>query len=169
MRVAELMNDYRTLQLHISQQTSGLSMGDSQQEGYRVLAQSVAAAQQLLAAGFSTTPVQEHGNSAEGQKAQLRQVILDASVRRFQAHKIYLRVASAKRWLVNHNALLRSPKTGARAVRLREVDQVLHNELGNITDQSIYSDLREADARAGLWVDEDPPLAAIMLWINSHR
>jgi hypothetical protein len=41
-------------------------------------------------------------------------------------------------------------------------------DLVNITDQFIYADLREADLRAGHWVDEDPPLATILLWINSQ-
>jgi hypothetical protein len=67
------MNDYRTLQLHISQQTTGVSSGDTQLDGYRVLAQGVAAAQQLLAAGFVSAPVQDSGNSVEAQKTQLRQ------------------------------------------------------------------------------------------------
>jgi hypothetical protein len=42
-------------------------------------------------------------------------------------------------------------------------------DLNRISDQSIFSDLREADVSAGLWVDEDPPLAAISLWISTHR
>ncbi|QKX56773.1 uncharacterized protein TRUGW13939_03880 [Talaromyces rugulosus] len=163
------MNDYRTLQLHISQQTTGVSSGDTQLDGYRVLAQGVAAAQQLLAAGFVSAPVQGSGSSVEMQKTQLRQVMLDASVRRFQAHKIYLRVAAAKRWVIHHNGLSRNTQADQRAARLREITQSLQSDLNRITDQSTYSDLREADVRAGLWVDEDPPLAAISLWINTHR
>ncbi|CRG85950.1 hypothetical protein PISL3812_02953 [Talaromyces islandicus] len=163
------MNDYRTLQLHISQQTAGVSTGDSQLDGQRVLAQGIAAARQLLAAGFASAPVPDSGNSAELEKTQLRQVMLDASVRRFQAHKIYLRIAAAKRWVIHHNELLRSTPADQRAARLRDITQTLQNDLNRITDQSIYSDLRQADVRAGLWVDEDPPLAAISMWISTHR
>ncbi|EED19900.1 conserved hypothetical protein [Talaromyces stipitatus ATCC 10500] len=167
MRVAELINDYRTLQLHISQQLASVSMGNVQLEGYRVLAQSSAAAQRLLATGFTSMPIEDQGSDPEMEKAQLRQVILDASVRRFQAHKIYLRVAAAKRWVINRNELLaRSSKANSQ---VREVDQLLRQELDSITDHTIFSDLRQADSRAGLWVSEDPPLAAIQLWINNSR
>ncbi|RAO64482.1 uncharacterized protein BHQ10_000494 [Talaromyces amestolkiae] len=168
MRVAELINDYRTLQHHISQQLASVPMGNTQQEGYRVLAQSSASAQRLLAAGFSSMPIEDQGSDPEMERAQLRQVILDASVRRFQAHKIYLRVAAAKRWVINRNELLSRSFKG-QSTQLREIDQLLRQELDSITDHTIFSDLRQADSRAGLWVSEDPPLAAIQLWINNSR
>ena len=75
MRVAELINDYRTLQLHISQQLASVSMGNTQQEGYRVLAQSSASAQRLLAAGFTSMPIEDQGSDPEMEKAQLRQCV----------------------------------------------------------------------------------------------
>jgi hypothetical protein len=53
--------------------------------------------------------------------------MLDASVRRFQAHKIYLRVAAAKRWVIHHNGLSRSTQADQRAARLREITQSLQN------------------------------------------
>ncbi|KUL90431.1 hypothetical protein ZTR_00098 [Talaromyces verruculosus] len=143
-------------------------MGNTQQEGYRILAQSSASAQRLLAAGFTSMPIEDQGSDPEMEKAQLRQVILDASVRRFQAHKIYLRVAAAKRWVLNRNELLSRSSRG-HSTQLREIDQLLRQELDSITDHTIFSDLRQADLRAGLWVSEDPPLAAIQLWINNSR
>lgn len=54
----------------------------------------------------------------------LFRVILDASVRRFQAHKIYLRVAAAKRWVLNRNELLSRSSRG-HSSQLREIDQLL--------------------------------------------
>lgn len=53
--------------------------------------------------------------------------MLDASVRRFQAHKIYLRVAAAKRWIIHHNDLSRSAQADQRATRLREINQTLQS------------------------------------------
>lgn len=73
MRIAELINDYRTLQLHISQQLASVRMGDVHQEGFRVLAQSSVAAQRLLAAGFTGMPIENQGSDPEMEKAQLRQ------------------------------------------------------------------------------------------------
>jgi hypothetical protein len=72
LRVAELMNDYRTLQLHISEQTTSVVMGDTRLEGYRVLAQNQAAAQRLLMAQFVQTPDYGHGGDLEMEKTQLR-------------------------------------------------------------------------------------------------
>jgi hypothetical protein len=67
------MNDYRTLHLHISEHTMGVPLGDTTQEGYRVLAQCQAAAQRLLMANYVQTPVYSHGGDLEMEKAQLRQ------------------------------------------------------------------------------------------------
>ena len=53
---------------------------------------------------------------------ELYRVILDASVRRFQAHKIYLRVAAAKRWVLNRNEAL---SRRGHSPQLREIDQLL--------------------------------------------
>jgi hypothetical protein len=75
MRIAELINDYRTLQLHISQQLSSVATGDVQQEGFRILAQSSTAAQRLLAAGFASMPIEDQGSNPEMEKAQLRQYV----------------------------------------------------------------------------------------------
>lgn len=55
---------------------------------------------------------------------ELYRVILDASVRRFQAHRIYLRVAAAKRWVLNRNELLSRSSKG-HSSQLREIDQLL--------------------------------------------
>lgn len=73
MRIAELMNDYRTLQLHISQQLASVVMGNPQEMGYSILSQSAAAAQCLLASGFSTTPIEDQGSDPEMERAHLRQ------------------------------------------------------------------------------------------------
>lgn len=48
LRVAELMNDYRTLQIHISEQTTNLPCAATEQEGYRVLVECRVVAQTLL-------------------------------------------------------------------------------------------------------------------------
>lgn len=73
MRVAELMNDYRTLQLHISQQGTDIpSTSERSLEGYRVMIENVQAAQRLLSMNFSQTPSRNNGDN-ETQKAQLRQ------------------------------------------------------------------------------------------------
>jgi hypothetical protein len=51
-------------------------------------------------------------------------VMLDASARRFQAHRIYLRVAAAKRWAINrHDLVARTGK--ANATQMRDIDQIL--------------------------------------------
>jgi len=161
MRVAELMNDYRTLQLHISQHGTDIpSSSERSLEGYRVMIESVQAAQRLLSVGFSNTPSRNSGDD-ETQKAQLRHVIVDASARRFQAHKLYLRVAAARRWAIHRSTVLRAPRADD-ASRLREGDIMLQHELMEVTDHYVFSDLQSADMRAGYWLDEDPALSTIL-------
>lgn len=71
MRVAELMNDYRTLLLHISQQEVTVLPEDYNEEGFAVLRECHAAAQILLSANYHPCPVSGHGN-AETEKAELQ-------------------------------------------------------------------------------------------------
>lgn len=42
-------------------------------------------------------------------------------------------------------------------------------ELGNITDESVVSDLRSADARKNYWLNEDPSLERMLAWIRRQR
>jgi hypothetical protein len=50
-------------------------------------------------------------------------VILDASARRFQAHKVYLRAAAARRWAIHRQNILRGQRAGPQhASQLKAVD-----------------------------------------------
>ena len=42
-------------------------------------------------------------------------------------------------------------------------------ELSQITDDHVMSDLRGADRRKAYWVDEDPSLDRILSWIRMQR
>ncbi|KAJ5481748.1 hypothetical protein N7475_000560 [Penicillium sp. IBT 31633x] len=155
MRVAEIINDYRTLLLHISQQQVDAPQEEYYADGFVILRESLASAQTLMAANYQPCPVTGQGN-AETEKAELQRVILDGSARRFQAHKIYLRAAAARRWAMTRDS---SPKTAAAS---------LHQDLARVTDQHVVADLRAADMRAGHWVEEDPSLEAIRRWMAGH-
>ncbi|KAL2222908.1 hypothetical protein M432DRAFT_635544 [Thermoascus aurantiacus ATCC 26904] len=170
LRVAELMNDYRTLQLHIAQQKADLPPEDNGEEGYRVMRECLTAAQSLLSSKYNLASTQTQGGDEETRKAQLQRIILDSSARRFQAHKIYLRIAAARRWVINREHVLCGQRPDAfHASRLRAVDDLLREELANVTDQYVVSDLRAADVRAGHWLDEDPSLSTILDWIQSQN
>ena len=55
-------------------------------------------------------------------------IILDASARRFQAHKIYLRIAAARRWSMNRAQVLQGQKPAQRHhAALANADRTLHN------------------------------------------
>src|SRR5580700_11696842 len=55
-------------------------------------------------------------------------IILDASTRRFVAHKIYLRAAAATRWAQMRQQILRGEKpNGRHANALRAIDQRLRD------------------------------------------
>lgn len=43
---------------------------------------------------------------------------------------------------------------------------LIHQEITNTSDQHVASDLRDADVRAGYWVNGDPPLLSVQIWIR---
>ncbi|KAJ5287959.1 hypothetical protein N7478_003645 [Penicillium angulare] len=168
VRVAELINDYRTLLLHISQQNVEVHPEDVYEEGYTVLRECHTAAQRLVSANYQPCPVTGQG-SADTEKAELQRVIIDSSARRFQAHKIYLRAAAARRWAMARSTALRGQRpTAAHAASLKTVHASLQQELARITDSHVVADLRAADQRAGHWLDDDPSLEAIRRWIGGQ-
>lgn len=71
VRVAELINDYRTLLLHISQQQVEATPQDLHEEGFIVLRECHNAAQRLVSADYHPLPVNGQG-SAETEKAELQ-------------------------------------------------------------------------------------------------
>lgn len=185
MRVAEIINDYRTLLLHIPQQNVDASQEEYWEEGFVVLRESLASAQSLMSANYQPCPVTGQGN-VETEKAELRRytylsskskyisqisnifcrVILDSSARRLQAHKIYLRAAAARRWAMTRASTLRGQRPSAQhATALKSAATALYQDLARITDHYAVSDLRAADVRAGHWLDDDPSLEAIHRWI----
>ncbi|KAL4884829.1 hypothetical protein BJY04DRAFT_215277 [Aspergillus karnatakaensis] len=169
LRVAELMNDYRTLLLHISQLNVSVSPEDQGEEGYRVLKECLAAANALMASSYRPSPPSANASSEEAEKSQLRRVILDGSARRFQAHRIYLRAAAAKRCVMHRDSILRGQRPGPQhAGQLKAVSNAFRQELAQISNSHVVADLRAADVRAGHWLDDDPSMDAILSWIRSH-
>ncbi|KAJ6093263.1 hypothetical protein N7486_008552 [Penicillium sp. IBT 16267x] len=166
VRVAELINDYRTLLLHISQQNVDIHPDDQYEEGYTVLRECHTAAQRLVAANYHPCPVTGQGN-AETERVELQRVIIDSCARRFQAHKIYLRAAAARRWAMARATTLRGARpTPAHAAALKAAHASLQRDLARVTDQHVVADLRAADLRAGHWLDDDPSLDTIRRWIG---
>ncbi|KAI9041239.1 uncharacterized protein KD926_007193 [Aspergillus affinis] len=194
LRLAEIINDYRTLLLHIPQQNVQVPADDYYEEGFVVIRESLAAAQNLMSSSYSPSMPANHGSTAETEKAELRRVILDGSARRFQAHRIYLRAAAAKRWAMHRANLLRGQRPGpqhasqlkAISNTFRQVMTYMHpiqsisnkpggltsdnpwQELAQVTNQHVVADLRAADVRAGHWLDDDPSLEMILNWIRSN-
>ncbi|KAE8335908.1 hypothetical protein BDV24DRAFT_155592 [Aspergillus arachidicola] len=168
LRVAEIINDYRTLLVHISQQDIPVPAEDMREPGYEVIRESLAAAQALMSSNY--TPVTPTGrNDAETEKAELRRVILDGCARRFQAHKIYLRAAAGRRWSINRANVLRGQRPNqTHAAGLKLVNDTFRQELAQVTDEYVVADLRAADIRAGHWLDDDPSLQEIRSWIQRH-
>ena len=155
------MNDFRTLQLHISShvsraQASPPDDASRYHDGYVVMRQCDAEAQAILATHFNPGNLGLSGGAVgegEVQKATMQRsaylpyilhcnpatisktsaneqsrIILDASTRRFQAHKIYLRAAAATRWSQMRQEILRGEKpNGRHANALRGIDARLHD------------------------------------------
>ncbi|KAK2754027.1 hypothetical protein FQN54_007196 [Arachnomyces sp. PD_36] len=168
LRVAEIMNDFRTLQFHISQQKTTPPSEDQNKEGYALMRQCSTEAQALLVSQYNPGPSQNAGDDGEKEKVQLQRIILDASARRFQAHKIYLRAAATKRWVMNREKVLQGRKSSAAPADMKTIDDSLRNEISTITDNHVVSELRAADVRAGHWIEEDPSLSTMLSFIRSQ-
>lgn len=96
-------------------------------------------------------------------------VIIDSSVRRFQAHKIYLRAAASHRWAMARAVILCDQRpTAAHAAALKCAHAMLQQELARVTDQHVVANLRAADMREGYWLDDDPSLECIRRWIQDY-
>ena len=70
--MAEIINDYRTLLLHIPQQNVQVPADDYYEEGFVVIRESLAAAQNLMSSNYSPSMPANHGSTAETEKAELR-------------------------------------------------------------------------------------------------
>lgn len=76
---------------------------------------------------------------AKFNSGHLTRIIIDASARRHQAHKIYLRVAAAKRWVLNRNYVVSKFNAHELAAQVRDIDGILHNV-------RLFSRINEASA-----------------------
>ncbi|WEW55173.1 hypothetical protein PRK78_000602 [Emydomyces testavorans] len=169
LRIAELMNDFRTLLLHISQLKTDPPQGEEYGEGYALMRRCFSEAQGLICSQFNVETIQNSNGDGEWQKVQLQRIILDASARRFQAHKLYLRVAAARRWAMSRAQILQGQKPGHQHRNaLRSLDETLRNEIVSFTDSYIRNDLWSADVRAGHWLSEDPELSTILNWFRTQ-
>jgi hypothetical protein len=144
------MNDFRTLQFHISQHRIEPPQEQYWEEGYVVLRQCAAESQAILATHFNPGNIQGADGDGEFERMQLQRfvflsiakrydeavthhhspprIILDASTRRFQAHKIYLRAAAATRWANSRHQILQGARpNGRHAAALAAVNDQLHS------------------------------------------
>jgi hypothetical protein len=71
MRITEIMNDFRVLQIHISQIRAQPSREDAQLLGYQVLRAAIAQAQAVLGQPFDAS-LPPPGGDIEQEKEQLR-------------------------------------------------------------------------------------------------
>lgn len=73
LRVAEIMNDFRTLQFHISQhQIDAPSQDEYWEEGYVVARQCAAEAQAILATHFNPGLVVQGSDNGDGEQERLQ-------------------------------------------------------------------------------------------------
>jgi hypothetical protein len=142
------MNDFRTLQFHISQHQMEPTQEEYWEEGYVVMRQCAAESQAILATHFNPGFIQGDHGDGEHERMQLQRfvlispiacyledvthrkspprIILDASTRRFQAHKIYLRAAAATRWASSRSQVLQGARpNGRHAAALAAINENL--------------------------------------------
>lgn len=115
MRVAEIINDYRTLLLHISQQNVEPSQEEYWEDGFVVLRESQASAQTLLSANYQACPITGQGN-VETEKAELQRYIYTFPPPNLQScHHVTTLTAS----LQSHTGQQRTPIPSAQDLPAR--------------------------------------------------
>ncbi|KAL9005467.1 MAG: hypothetical protein Q9188_001745 [Gyalolechia gomerana] len=163
------MSDFQALQRRIAEYVPNPPPEEYFEEGYQVLRQCRAEAEAVLTAPFPLDLSQVPGGSGEQEKFQLQRIIIDASARRFQAKKIYLRAVAAIRWSNTRNAILQGePLHQGRTAQLQQANNALRNELVAITDARIINELQQADSQAGYWLQDDPSRNTMLEWIRSN-
>ncbi|GFG18022.1 hypothetical protein IFM61392_10342 [Aspergillus lentulus] len=165
----ELVNDYRTLLVHVMELIGSTPTNEIGQSSYETILQCHSAAQRLLTGTYDLPEIPSPEGKLHREDAEtmaLRDIILDASARRHQAHKIYLKVAAVKRWVKRFENLKSHSMAHAPIDRLRQMDIMLCKELADVTDQTVASNLYEADVRAGYWREDDPTLTSVLARIR---
>ncbi|KAF1358472.1 hypothetical protein EJ07DRAFT_166741 [Lizonia empirigonia] len=161
MRIAEIMTDFRNLQHYLSQLRATPTAEEYYLEGYSLLRSCANEAQTILQTPFSASAGSTTGDP-ERERQQLKTIITDAAVRRFQCQRAYLRAHAGLRWVNARHSVLRGQKPNASHIpALQQVDGTLRNELLAITDSHVESTLRNQDAAQGKWLAEDPSLSQI--------
>jgi hypothetical protein len=90
LRVAEIINDYRTLLIHVPQQNVQAPPEDAHEEGYVVLRESIAAAQTLISASYNARAGPTQASSEETERAELQRYISSTAGRRAEETFSYL-------------------------------------------------------------------------------
>ncbi|OJZ79883.1 hypothetical protein ASPFODRAFT_66008 [Aspergillus luchuensis CBS 106.47] len=152
LRAVEIINDYRTLLVHIFQQNVQIPSEEASEEGYRTIREGVVAAQALKPSNYNLIGISVPSN-LETERAELQSVILEASARRATSRQ---RIIQCQRPGVS------------RTAQLEAVSNTFHQEMWRLTDQYVVADLRAADTRANHWLADDPSLPEIVTWIHLH-
>ncbi|KAJ6285672.1 hypothetical protein J3E71DRAFT_337797 [Bipolaris maydis] len=169
MRVAEIMTDFRNLQHYLVQLRATPTAEEYYLDGYSLLRQCTSEAQAILQTPFASSTPSGTGD-LEYEKRQLRAIIVDAAVRRFQCQRAYLRANAGLRWMNTRQSILRGQKPNAsHMAALQQADATLRNELMAMTDAYVDNTLRAADAAQRKWLNDDPSLAQIQQIIMSRR
>lgn len=168
IRIAEIMTDFRNLQHYLSQLRATPTAEEYYLEGYSLLRECQEDAVKVLHTPF---PSSSAGNSGDPdrEKQQLRTIIYDAAVRRFQCQRLYLRAHCVLRWMNSRNSILRGQKSNAsHLAALQATDNTLRTELQSITHDYVESTLRAQDSSQGKWLAEDPSLVQMQQTIMSR-
>ncbi|KAL2206105.1 hypothetical protein CC79DRAFT_1369535 [Sarocladium strictum] len=169
-RVAEILDDFRTLQYYIaSAPTESPHPDDYHTEGWAALRQCALDGQYILDCAADTSVPSSKGGEEEQRKAELKQILLDAYARRHEGQKIFLRQGAAQRWVELRNQILQGQRpTSKHNSYLRQCDQQLRSELSFITNEYVYEELQTSDIAQGRWTGEDPSLRRVVRWLASR-
>ncbi|KAF2133817.1 hypothetical protein P153DRAFT_372380 [Dothidotthia symphoricarpi CBS 119687] len=168
IRIAEIMTDFRNLQHYLSQLRATPTAEEYYLEGFSLMRQCISEAHTILQTPFNATGPAT--GDPEREKQQLKTIITDSAVRRFQCQRAYLRAHAGLRWMHSRTNILQGARPNASHIAaLQQADSTLRNELLAITDAYVQETLQNQDASQGKWLQEDPTLAQMQQVLLARR
>ncbi|KAF2665353.1 hypothetical protein BT63DRAFT_482304 [Microthyrium microscopicum] len=169
MRIAEIMNDFRSLQYYLAAIHVNPLAEDYYLEGYSLIRACIAEGQAVLANSYTNAAAHPSGDE-EAEKSQLKLIIVDASVRRFLCQRAYMRAVAAQRWANARTQILGGHRPHAGNLhQLQQLDAQLRTELGAITDGHVLDTLQSHDVAQGKFIDDDPSLEILLQQIQFRQ
>ncbi|KAI8627693.1 hypothetical protein F5Y19DRAFT_440812 [Xylariaceae sp. FL1651] len=159
-RIAELLSDFRTLQYYIAAVQVEPTPGLYNAAAWAILRQCAIDGQHI---------VQCPSFEVDNMDTELKLTLRDAYCRRHQSQKVYLKQLAAMRWIEGQSFFLQDQARWNIQSEILTLDRKLQSDLSEITDKSLYDELRSSDISMARWTAEDPNIGEVLGWLAAQK